>query len=50
MTERILGSGGSNEGLGSLRILRSFLKVVGERWLGCGELSNELEDSRWTLG
>ena len=33
----------SNEGLRKLRILRNFLRIVGNRWLGCGELSKVFE-------
>jgi hypothetical protein len=37
--ERLLRESSFQEGLRGLRILRHFLKIVGERWLGCGELS-----------
>jgi hypothetical protein len=43
VTERLLIDIDSNEGLKKLRILRKFLRVVGERWLGCGELSRTFE-------
>ena len=45
ITERLLTNSGSNEELKKLRILRNFLRIVGERWLGCGELSKTFE--RW---
>lgn len=31
----------SIEGLKRVKILRSFLRMVGGRWLACGELSND---------
>jgi hypothetical protein len=37
VTERLLMNIDSNEGPKKLRILRNFLSIVGERWLGCGE-------------
>jgi hypothetical protein len=37
VTERLILGRESSEGLGQLRILRRFLAVAGERWLGCGE-------------
>jgi hypothetical protein len=43
VTERLLIHSDSNEGLKKLRILRKFLRIVGERWLGCGELSKTFE-------
>jgi hypothetical protein len=43
VTERLLVGSDSNEGLTILRNIRNFLRVVGERWLGCGELSQTLE-------
>lgn len=39
VTERLLMDIDSNEGLRKLRILRNFLRIVGERWLGGRELS-----------
>ena len=41
VTERLLIDSDSTEGLKRLRTLRKFLKIVGERWLGCGELSKD---------
>jgi len=35
VTEGLLMDIDSNEGLNQLRILRNFLRTVGERWLGC---------------
>ncbi|KAF4631364.1 hypothetical protein G7Y89_g6759 [Cudoniella acicularis] len=35
VTERLLMDIDSNEGLKKLRILRNFLRIMGERWLGC---------------
>ncbi|KAK9328270.1 hypothetical protein V1520DRAFT_328417 [Lipomyces starkeyi] len=35
LTERLFMDSDSNEGLRKLRILRNFLRIVGERWLGC---------------
>jgi hypothetical protein len=43
VTERLLMNSDLNEGLKKLRILRNFLRIVGERWLGCGELKKTLE-------
>jgi hypothetical protein len=37
VTERLVPTPNENEGLKQLRILRNFLRIVGERWLGCGE-------------
>jgi hypothetical protein len=39
VTESLLMDSKSNEGLKQLKILRNFLRIVGERWLGCSELS-----------
>lgn len=39
VTERLLADSDSNEDVARLRLLRSFMVLVGERWLGCGELS-----------
>lgn len=43
VTERLLTTSDSNEGLRKLRILRNFLMIMGERWLSCGELSKTVE-------
>jgi hypothetical protein len=43
ITERLFSSNKSNEELRSLRTLRNFLGTMGERWLGCGELSQTSE-------
>jgi len=43
VTQRLLMDSDSNEGLNQLRILRNFLRIVKERWLGCGELSKMFE-------
>ena len=37
VTERLLRDTDSNEELKQLRILRRFLRMVGKRWLSCGE-------------
>jgi hypothetical protein len=47
ITERLLMGIDPNEGLKKLRILRSFLRIVGERWLSCGELSKACE--KWVV-
>jgi hypothetical protein len=39
VTEKLLMDSKWNEGLKQLRILRDFLRIVGERWLGCSEFS-----------
>jgi hypothetical protein len=38
VTERLLMDSDWNEKMRKLKILRNFLRIVGERWLGCGEL------------
>ena len=43
VTERLLTDSDPNEGLKKLRILRNFLKIVGQRWLSCSELSKSFE-------
>jgi hypothetical protein len=43
VTERLRVDSDANEGLKKLRILRNFLRNVGERWLGSGELSKSFE-------
>ena len=43
LTQRFCLDSGFNEGVRRLRILRGFLKVVGTRWLCCGELGKILE-------
>ncbi len=43
-TERLLIDGDSNAGLKSLKILRNFLRVVGERWMCCGKLCKTFEE------
>jgi hypothetical protein len=43
ITERLWIGGDSNEGLRKLRILRNFLTIVGERWLGAGEWSKTFQ-------
>ena len=45
VTDRLLMDRNSNEGLEQLRILRSFLRIGSERWLGCCELGKTYE--RW---
>jgi hypothetical protein len=36
VTERLLMNRDSNDGLKQLKIMRSFLGIMKERWLGCG--------------
>lgn len=43
VTEKLVMDSHSNEGLKNLRILRNFLGIVGERWLGCSELGKTFE-------
>lgn len=38
VTRGLLVDGTSHDGMRKLKVLRKFLKIVGERWLGCGEL------------
>ncbi len=42
VTDRLLAGNDSIEGLRQLRILRNFLRIVGERWLACGELVRKM--------
>jgi hypothetical protein len=38
VTRGLVVDSGSDEEMRKLKILRNFLKIVRERWLGCGEL------------
>jgi hypothetical protein len=43
VTERLLMDSDWNEKMRKLKILRNFLRIVGERWLACGELSTTFD-------
>lgn len=43
ITERLPMDSDSDEKMRILKILRNFLRIVGERWLGCSESSTTLD-------
>jgi hypothetical protein len=47
VTERLLMDSDWNEKMRKLKILRNFLRIVGERWLACGELSTTFDKVGW---
>lgn len=45
VTERLLMDNDFKEKMRQWKILKSFLRIVGERWLGCGEWS--IKSDKW---
>jgi hypothetical protein len=43
VTEGLLIDSDWNGKMRKLKILRNFLRIVGKRWLGCGELSTTFD-------